>query len=36
MLPLFALTFAIGLVLGVLRGRNGNLVAPFLAHGLIG
>lgn len=35
-LPLFALTFAIGLVLGLLRGRNGNLVAPFLAHGLVG
>lgn len=32
----FVLSFIIGLVLGWMRGRDRSLVAPFLAHGLIG
>ena len=30
----FGQTFVAGLILGWLRGRNSNLVAPFVAHGL--
>jgi len=32
----FVLAFAAGLILGWLRGRDGSLVAAFVAHGLIG
>jgi len=34
--PYFVLAFVHGLVFGWLRGRDGSLVAPFLAHGLLG
>ena len=34
--PFFLLYFLTGVILGWLRGRNGSLVAPFIAHGLIG
>jgi len=34
--PFFVLLFATGIVLGWLRGRDGSLVAAFVAHGLVG
>jgi len=34
--PFFILWFVTGAILGWLRGRDGSLVAPFVAHGLIG
>jgi membrane protease YdiL (CAAX protease family) len=34
--PYFVLFFVSGIVLGWLRGRDGSIVAPFVAHGLIG
>ncbi|UCC69026.1 MAG: CPBP family intramembrane metalloprotease [Armatimonadota bacterium] len=34
--PYFVLFFVIGIVFGWLRGRDGSLVAPFVAHGLVG
>jgi membrane protease YdiL (CAAX protease family) len=34
--PFFILWFATGAILGWLRGRDGSLVAPFVAHGLVG
>jgi len=34
--PYFVLAFVIGIVFGWLRGRDGSLVAPFVAHGLMG
>jgi len=34
--PHFILIFVTGIVLGWLRGRDGSLVAPFVAHGLVG
>jgi membrane protease YdiL (CAAX protease family) len=34
--PYFVLTFVTGIILGWLRGRDGSLVAPFVAHGLVG
>jgi membrane protease YdiL (CAAX protease family) len=33
---MFGLVFLVGLVLGSMRGRDRSLVAPFIAHGLIG
>jgi membrane protease YdiL (CAAX protease family) len=33
---LFGLVFLTGLMLGWMRGRDRSLVAPFIAHGLIG
>lgn len=33
---MFGLVFLIGLLLGWMRGRDRSLVAPFIAHGLIG
>jgi len=32
--PPFVSAFVVGLILGWLRGREGSLVAPFIAHGL--
>jgi membrane protease YdiL (CAAX protease family) len=34
--PFFILWFVTGAILGWLRGRDGSLVAPFVAHGLVG
>jgi membrane protease YdiL (CAAX protease family) len=34
--PLFIIAFALGLIFGWLRLKRGTLVAPWLAHGLIG
>ncbi len=34
--PYFVLAFVHGLAFGWLRGRDGSLVAPFVAHGLLG
>lgn len=34
--PYFLLAFVTGIVLGWLRGRNGSLISPFVAHGLMG
>jgi membrane protease YdiL (CAAX protease family) len=33
---LFGLVFLSGLILGWMRGRDRSLIAPFIAHGLIG
>jgi len=32
----FGISFVVGIVLGWMRGRDRNLVAPFIAHGFIG
>jgi len=34
--PFFVLAFGVGVILGWMRGHDGSLVAPFIAHGLIG
>lgn len=34
--PYFVLIFVMGIVFGWLRGRNGSIVAAFVAHGLVG
>lgn len=34
--PFFVLAFGVGLILGWMRGRDGSLVAPFIAHGIVG